>query len=1332
MRRFSRIAAISLGGLVLGMLLAVVLILLLGNTGRGRLLIADLVDRLSAHRVHLLGLAGSFPSHLELAQLSLTDERGEWLHAAQVTLDWKPLALLRWQVRVDRLTVARLAIERAPQSSSPAGAAPSIPHIELGDFSIGELALGAPLVGTPARLAMRGRAQLRSLEDATAELLAQRLDGPGDYRLHLKFDPQHLEGTLDVEEPASGPLEHLLALPGLGALSAHVRLAGARRAERLEGTLSAGALSARTAGRIDLDAREGDLELTLHSTPLAPRDDLRWERLEVNAHVSGSLSAPVGEGRLEVSGLRTGDALLSSLGAEFKAKAGIVEAHAQLAGVQLPGPAPQLLASEPVAVSARLALAAPDRALELTATHRLFSLQLHARTRDRLSAQATLRAPDLAPLASLAGQAITGDALLSGELEQRATAGAFSVVLKGTAANLQGSASWVQVVDHRLAFDLKGEWGAQQFSLERLRLTAPGLDASLSGTARRADPGAHETGLAALIARVQMSWSLDVARLEVLSSEIKGDAHAAGRLEGPANALDVSGQVRTALSVRGSPTGALRVGFEAHGLPRSLSGTLTAQGSLDAAPLEVDAALEPAARGMHVRVRRADWKSAHLSGELLFDPQRVAADRGSMHLTVGTLEDFDRILGTALAGRVEGRVAFTPGAGRNLAHLELNGTDLHVGNFAGALRLTGQGDASAVSLDLAATLPGLVGNSAALNAAGVLDLQSRMLRIDHTVLRDGAAQAQLLEPATLHFAQGLALEHVVLGMEGARLSVQGRVYPELELGATLAGVDAAFVNDLWPNTLAAGALHADAQLTGRLASPRGQAHIEASRLKLASDDAAGLPSVNLSAAVELAGSRAQLDGRVTARGETLLALTGEVPMEAAGSYDLKAAGKFDFKLVNPLLEARGMHASGKGSLDASIGGTRAAPQIHGTFTLEQGALRDYVRGIDLTELTAQIVGSENQLVIEHLTARAGSGTVAIKGTLNPLERGIPLALDITATGAQPISSNLITLTLDSTLTARGTLLDHIDVAGSVHIDKAIIGIPDSLPPEVAVLDVRRRGQAAKPVPARPLAYAFDITVKAPNQVLVQGRGLDAELGGELHLGGTSDEPQVTGGFDLERGTFSIGGSTLKLKPPGRVSFEPAGLRTKIDPTINFTAESTVADVGTAVTAKLTITGYADAPKFEFSSQPERPPDEIMALLLFGQPPGQLSALQLAQIGAALATLTGVGGGGPNPLVKLQRTLGLDRLTVGSNTTTTATGAIESNGAAIAAGRYITRRVYVEGRQTTTGETQVQVDVDLTKHLKLQTRLGNGTAVTQGTTPENDPGSSIGLSYQFEY
>jgi hypothetical protein len=37
-----------------------------------------------------------------------------------------------------------------------------------------------------------------------------------------------------------------------------------------------------------------------------------------------------------------------------------------------------------------------------------------------------------------------------------------------------------------------------------------------------------------------------------------------------------------------------------------------------------------------------------------------------------------------------------------------------------------------------------------------------------------------------------------------------------------------------------------------------------------------------------------------------------------------------------------------------------------------------------------------------------------------------------------------------------------------------------------------------------------------------------------------------------------------------------------------------------------------------------------------------------------------------------------------------------------------------------------------EHLKLQAELGNGNASAQGTTPENDPGTRVGLAYQFEY
>jgi translocation and assembly module TamB len=158
-------------------------------------------------------------------------------------------------------------------------------------------------------------------------------------------------------------------------------------------------------------------------------------------------------------------------------------------------------------------------------------------------------------------------------------------------------------------------------------------------------------------------------------------------------------------------------------------------------------------------------------------------------------------------------------------------------------------------------------------------------------------------------------------------------------------------------------------------------------------------------------------------------------------------------------------------------------------------------------------------------------------------------------------------------------------------------------------------------------------------------------------------------------------------------------------------------------AKLNVTGYADAPKITLTSTPELPQDEVLARLLFSTSVKQLTALQIVQIGAALASLGGAGGGGVNPLMAVQKSLRLDRLSMGG----TATG-----GASVEAGRYVSERVYVGAKQgSTSGSTQAQVQVDLTKHLKVQATLGTG-GTAQGATPDNDPGSSVGLSYQVEY
>ena len=71
-----------------------------------------------------------------------------------------------------------------------------------------------------------------------------------------------------------------------------------------------------------------------------------------------------------------------------------------------------------------------------------------------------------------------------------------------------------------------------------------------------------------------------------------------------------------------------------------------------------------------------------------------------------------------------------------------------------------------------------------------------------------------------------------------------------------------------------------------------------------------------------------------------------------------------------------------------------------------------------------------------------------------------------------------------------------------------------------------------------------------------------------------------------------------------------------------------------------------------------------------------------------------------------------------------------------AGRYIARGVYVGAQQSASGGgTQATIQVDIAKGLKLQGTAGTGSPSATGTggvPGASSTGSSVGLTYQFEY
>lgn len=1332
-----KIAAWVVGSLAgLAALLAIA-VLVGGNTDAGRTMIERITLQVTGGMVKLSGLGGSFPSELTLRRLELTDKQGVWLSADGIALTWEPLALLERRICVDSLQASHVDMERTPHSEGGGGSV-SIPHIEVRRFSLEDVRLGAQLAGRAATLSLRGGLDLRSLEDARADVTARRIDGDGEYTVHLRFDAQRMDGTLAVHEPASGPLENILMVPGLGALSANLAINGPREAEHIDLKLAAGELSAAVEGRVDLRQGSMDLNYSVDAPAVSPRPDLKWQRLSLTGQWHGTLKDPTADGHLQADRLELpGSAAIAALRADLTASQGTISLRGVIEGLRIPGPQASLFEKDPVKISASMRVAEDARPLTVEATHRLLSVKAQAITAGRQSVSLDVRVPSLAPFAALAGEDVQGDANIKARIDFRDYDIGFTLE---TAAGLSGgTAPWIATLGKRVVLKAAGAISDQAFTLERAEIQGQALVLSASGTAARPKPGgtggnAQNTpaGTAdSYVQDIRARWDLRVSDLGILGPQLAGSMQASGGLNGKPSSFNGDAVLKSTLSIRGSSPGAVSAELHARGLPSAPSATLDVRGTVDDSPLTLAASLQRNGRkGFEGSIRRGEWKSAHADGEMSF-ASGIDDARGHLHLEIGQLADLDRLLGTQFRGSLDGAVDFTPRAGRTHAQFQLDGKDLSVGRFSGVVHMAGDGDTSSVAAQLHAQSPNLGGFPVELSANAVVNLDTHRVRMDQATLDYRGEKLRLLSAADISFADGLKIDELKLGAQKAILQIEGEITPTLDARASLQHVDPGLIGVFLPDLISEGTIDGNARLQGSLTAPKGRVSLNAHDIRFASDQALGLPALNLTANADLAGDTASLDIRLSAGKSSLFTMTGKTPLDAGGEYDLKLNGKLDLAVANPLFEARGMHVGGDLAVDATVGGKLDAPQIAGAVKLAAGNFRDYVRGMNLTNITAEVDGSEGTLQIKTFKATAASGSLNMSGSIGALQPKIPLDLKLTATNAQLVTSALVTANLNADLSVKGTALERLAVVGTIQVNRAVIGIPDSLPPDVAVLDVRRRGEHAPAAAAKRLQISLDATVNAPRQILVQGRGLDAELGGSLRIRGTTDAPLVSGpGFDLLRGTFSLAGSTLTFDNTSRVSFDGTGLKkSNLDPTLDFTATSTVQ----STTVKLQISGYADSPKFEFSSpsNPQMAPDEIMALLLFGQPAAQLTALQVAQVGAALANLSGVGGGGGNPLTKIQKSLGLDRLSVGANTVQTATGGTENSGAAIQAGRYIFKRVYVEGRQTTTGTSQVQVDVDLTKRLKLQTRLGNGTAI-QGTTPENDPGSSIGLSYQIDY
>jgi translocation and assembly module TamB len=613
--------------------------------------------------------------------------------------------------------------------------------------------------------------------------------------------------------------------------------------------------------------------------------------------------------------------------------------------------------------------------------------------------------------------------------------------------------------------------------------------------------------------------------------------------------------------------------------------------------------------------------------------------------------------------------------------------------------------------------------------------EARLLTFESLALSLGAEQLKITAPARIELSSDGRIslaETNLTSNRGGRLKLQGFwSEAEIALNATLSALPIApFAALVAPEAKLAGTLSGQATLKGTAAEPRFDIRLESPAITSAVPAARGVPPLRLVASATGNGAGAEMRASLNGGTAVRLAATARIAaLSADAPLSGNITGQVDLgSLAQPLLAAGAQRVGGIANLNLRLEGSLAAPRLGGQANIANGSFRDLQHGISLNEIAAAITAEGERLNLTRFSARtAGGGSLNGTGSLDLGKPRLPFELRLRADAARPVDSDLGSATLDGDVRFAGEALGESRLSGKLLVRRAELRIPDRLPPTVRRLPgVREVGQRPPGVPAlasptrtqaearRLPPIALDLTIDAPRAIFLRGRGLDAELGGEVKLGGTLDAPHLDGGFMLRRGTLAVLDRRLNLSR-ANITFGAGGLMPNLD--VLATARADDVDVNVAVE------GPARDPKISFTSNPELPADEVLARLLFGRRGGDLSPFQMVQLAQALAGATGRPLPGPGGLMeRIRRTLALDRLSIGQEKEGEQRAGQEP-GSTLETGRYVADGVFLGLKQSADGgPPRVGVQIDLMPRLRLEAESGGNSLA----------GDRVGIAFEYEY
>ncbi len=546
---------------------------------------------------------------------------------------------------------------------------------------------------------------------------------------------------------------------------------------------------------------------------------------------------------------------------------------------------------------------------------------------------------------------------------------------------------------------------------------------------------------------------------------------------------------------------------------------------------------------------------------------------------------------------------------------------------------------------------------------------------------------------------GWRLAPTALSYGGGQLKLAGLFADaSTELDATLASVPMTVFDVVTPNLGLGGTASGRIQYrvpAGRL--PSGAVDLTIRRLTRSSLVLTSKP-IDLGVKAMLNGSQAAAravaasDGKIIGRAQVRLA-----PLPAGGTLtqrlfnaplfaQVRYAGPAD--TLWRLTGIQQFDLSGPVAIAADIGGRLLDPSIRGSLRSTDARLESSTTGTVLTNVAASGRFGGSRLVIDRMTATAGqAGSVTGTGSFDfGAQRGVGMDLTVNAQNAVLLNRDDIGATVTGPLRIQSNGYGGT-ISGDVALDRSRYRLGRAkVVTAVSRLNVTERNRPMDEMEqqAPPAPWRLDLKATARNRLMVTGLGLDSEWRTVLDIAGTVDAPVLVGTATLLRGGYEFAGRRFDLDR-GTIRFNGSN---PPDPLLDIAAVANLQGLN----ATIRVTGTGLRPDVSFTSNPALPEDELLSRLLFGTSITNLSAPEALQLASAVAALQS--GGGLDPINALRRAVGLDRLRI------VAADPTIGQGTAIAAGKYITRRAFVEVITDGQGYSATRIEFQITRWLSV--------------------------------